>query len=76
MSESKEKESAPKERATTSTSKPIRSWREIFEQEQNEENTSSKLSRSSEAPILQDAQDPDELSPEVKKWIESLSQSP
>lgn len=55
------------------STKPIKSWSEIFQQEANEETSSSK---SSAGVPVQDAQDPNEISSQVKKWIESLSQSP
>ncbi|MFQ6652557.1 hypothetical protein Gotur_024366, partial [Gossypium turneri] len=55
-------------------SKPIKSWYEIYHEEENEKSSSS--SKSSKNTIIQDAQDPNEISSQIKKWIEPLSQSP
>ncbi|MFQ6658191.1 hypothetical protein Gotur_027567, partial [Gossypium turneri] len=55
-------------------SKPIKSWYEICHEEENEKSPSS--SKSSKNTIVQDAQDPNEFGSQIKKWIESFSQSP
>ncbi|MFQ6643862.1 hypothetical protein Gotur_017669 [Gossypium turneri] len=59
---------------TQISSKPIKSWYEICHEEENEKSSSS--SKSSKNTIIQDAQDPNEIDSQIKKWIESLSQSP
>ncbi|MFQ6654713.1 hypothetical protein Gotur_025587, partial [Gossypium turneri] len=57
---------------TQITSKPIRSWYEICHEEDEK---STSLSKSSKNTIIQDAHDPNEIGSQIKKWIESLSQS-
>ncbi|MFQ6661992.1 hypothetical protein Gotur_029975, partial [Gossypium turneri] len=57
------------------SSKPIKSWYEICHEEENEKSSSSS-SKSSKNTIIQDAQDPNQIDSQIKKWIESLSQSP
>ncbi|MFQ6624499.1 hypothetical protein Gotur_003868 [Gossypium turneri] len=59
---------------TQISSKPIKSWYEIFHEEENEKSSSS--SKSSKNTIVQDAQDPNEIGSQIKTWIKSLSQSP
>ncbi|MFQ6657159.1 hypothetical protein Gotur_026958 [Gossypium turneri] len=59
---------------TQISSKPIKSWYEFCHEEENEKSLSS--SKSSKNTIIQDAQDPNEIGSQIKKWIESLSQSP
>ncbi|MFQ6624168.1 hypothetical protein Gotur_004332 [Gossypium turneri] len=54
-------------------SKPIKSWYEICHEEENEIPSSS--SKSSKNTIVQDAQDPNKIDSQIKKWVESLSQS-
>ncbi|MFQ6630451.1 hypothetical protein Gotur_009860, partial [Gossypium turneri] len=58
---------------TQITSKPIKSWYEICHEEDEKSSSSSKSSKNI---ILQDAQDPNEVGSQIKKWIEFLSQSP
>ncbi|MFQ6651776.1 hypothetical protein Gotur_023975 [Gossypium turneri] len=58
---------------TQITSKPIKSWYEICHEEDEKSSSSSKSSKNT---IIQDAQDPNEIGSQIKKWIESLSQSP
>ncbi|MFQ6624363.1 hypothetical protein Gotur_004394 [Gossypium turneri] len=55
-------------------SKPIKSWYEICHEEENRRSSSS--SKSSKNTFVQDAQDPNEIGSQIKKWTESLSQSP
>ncbi|MFQ6634204.1 hypothetical protein Gotur_011771 [Gossypium turneri] len=54
--------------------KPIKSWYEICLEEENGRSSSS--SKSSKNASHQDAKDPNEIGSQIKKWIESLSQSP
>ena len=56
------------------SSKPVKSWYEICAQEENEESSTS--SKCSNPELFQDGQDPNEISTQIKRWIESLSQSP
>nr|KJB23561.1 hypothetical protein B456_004G105300 [Gossypium raimondii] len=49
----------------------VLSWHETCHEE--DEKSSSKSSKNT---IIQDAQDPNEIGSQIKKWIESLSQSP
>ncbi|MFQ6661932.1 hypothetical protein Gotur_029931, partial [Gossypium turneri] len=55
------------------SSKPIKSWYDICHEEENEKSSSS--SKSSKNTIVKYAQDPNEIGSQIKKWIESLSQS-
>ncbi|MFQ6623745.1 hypothetical protein Gotur_003741 [Gossypium turneri] len=57
---------------TQITSKPIKSWYEICHEEDEKLSSSSKSSKNT---IIQYAQDPNEIGSQIKKWIESLSQS-
>ncbi|MFQ6645912.1 hypothetical protein Gotur_020454 [Gossypium turneri] len=59
---------------TQISSKPIKSWYEICHEEENEKSSSS--SKFSKKTIIQYSQDPNEIGSQIKKWIESLSQSP
>ncbi|MFQ6664188.1 hypothetical protein Gotur_031376 [Gossypium turneri] len=59
---------------TQISSKPINSWYGICHEEENEKSSSS--SKSSKNTTIQDAQDPNKIGSQIKKWIESLSQSP
>ncbi|MFQ6671136.1 hypothetical protein Gotur_035762, partial [Gossypium turneri] len=70
----KEKGKIGESSKTQISSKPIKSWYEICHEEENEK--SSPSSKSSKNTIIQDAQDPNEIGSQIKKWIESLSQSP